>query len=49
MAYSSTVIRSKMINVIEAAGGLIFISTKVAPQIRCSNRCPAVILAESDC
>lgn len=34
-----------MINVMVAVGGLIFISTKVAPPIKCINRWPAVILA----
>lgn len=37
--------RSKIINVIVAVGGLIFIRTRVAPPIRCISRCPAVILA----
>lgn len=30
-----------------AAGGLIFIRTRVAPPIRCINKCPAVMLAVS--
>lgn len=30
-----------------AAGGLIFISTSVAPPIKCISRCPAVMLAVS--
>lgn len=37
--------RSRIINVIIAVGGLIFISTRVAPPIRCINRWPAVIFA----
>lgn len=36
-----------MMNVIVAVGGLMFISTKVAPPIRCISRWPAVILAVS--
>lgn len=34
-------------NVIVAAGGLMFMSTRVAPPIRCINRWPAVIFAVS--
>ena len=36
---------TKIINVIVAVGGLIVVSTSVAPPIRCISRCPAVILA----
>lgn len=36
-----------MINVIVAVGGLMFMSTRVAPPIRCIRRCPAVIFAVS--
>lgn len=36
-----------MMNVIMAVGGLIFISTSVAPPIRCMSRWPAVMLAVS--
>lgn len=32
---------------IVAVGGLMFIKTKVAPPIKCINRCPAVMLAVS--
>ena len=39
--------RSKIINVMVAVGGLIFINTRVAPPIRCINKCPAVMLAVS--
>lgn len=34
-------------NVIRAVGGLIFVSARVAPPIKCISRCPAVILAVS--
>lgn len=36
-----------MINVIVAVGGLMSMSTRVAPPIRCINRWPAVMLAVS--
>lgn len=36
-----------MINVIVAVGGLMSISTRVAPPIRCISKWPAVILAVS--
>lgn len=39
--------RSKIINVMVAVGGLIFIDTRAAPPIRCINKCPAVMLAVS--
>lgn len=39
--------RSRIINVIVAVGGLMFMRTKVAPPIRCINRWPAVIFAVS--
>lgn len=32
---------------IVAVGGLMFISTRVAPPIRCINKCPAVMFAVS--
>ena len=46
-ANSRIVSRSKIINVMVAVGGLIFINTRVAPPIRCINKCPAVMLAVS--
>lgn len=39
--------RRRIINVMVAVGGLIFISTKVAPPIKCISRWPAVMLAVS--
>ena len=44
-ANSRIVSRIKMISVIVAVGGLILVSTTVAPPIKCISRCPAVILA----
>ena len=46
-ANSRIVRRRRIINVMVAVGGLIFMSTIVAPPIRCISRCPAVMLAVS--
>lgn len=37
----------RIMNVMRAVVGLIFIRASVAPPIRCIRRCPAVILAVS--
>lgn len=46
-ANSSIVNITRMMNVIVAVGVLMDVSTRVAPPIRCINRCPAVMLAVS--